>query len=1111
MTGIVLVRTLWIALPSTGLTNVSTASLGLRFLILLLEAIELPPTGSSGERGLCPEDTSSILNRALFLWLIPILVRGYKRVLNPDDLYELVEELKPHPLSTKFDAAWKKMKSRHQRYALDLALVHTFKWQIVSTIIWRALLLALTISSPVLLSDLLQRLSNPSSQPGWGFIIAFAIVYFGSALFRGLYWREHYRTLSMLRVCLIVAITGKTVRLNRHTIGDSKLVLTLMSTEIDRVINGLKWLHEYWSNFAQAGIAMYLLKEQTSIAFIYIAPLAIVFVSAGISVVNSRFANTQQGKWIAAVQSRVGLITHMLNHMKGIRLRGLEDLVRRQVAASRNCELSEAKGFRITEMYAVVLGFLPELFGPVFALLTIVVQNEAQGTALNATVAFTTIALLNIMAQPLTISLQNLPDTVAVRGCLNRIDDYLRLAEENDIRIMRESRQGEEGPYHEMSSNTSRAVRETYEMPRVTTERALISTESVLMSARHCSIGYRQGQAILRDVNIDILHETLTMIIGPVGSGKTTLCRALLGECSMSGRMDWEISTHDIAYCEQVTFLTNASIFENITCFSDCDRAWYQAVITACALASDIAAFPDGDRTIVGSGAAGISGGQKQRVALARALYARKRVIILDDVLSGLDAHSEGHIVEHAIGPRGLARSYGAAIILATHAAKWLPIADLIISLGGDGTIEAQGRYDDIRSQVEPICMTDSLTKDRQEQLSKENHKGSQISTNDQPGEQGSLAPDANDYADPRARNKGDMAVYAYYSREAGIGLVCCLTGACAIAAMTWTLPSYWLEVWTDPNRTGSQSQYFYLAIYTTFQASTLLMILFAVYITFIKMVTRAGVALHLRILETVADAPWSVLSMMNVGSVINRFSQDIELMDIELPSALLNFQLVTLLGLAQTILIVISSPWIGLSLPLLIAILYVVQKFYLRTSRQVRLLDLEARAPLFTDFIELVQGLSTYRAFHWLSECETRASKLLEKSQEPRYLLYMIQLWLAFVLDIVVACIAVAIVAIALGMGTRSGPTGLALTQVMSLSAVIKNAVTYWTNLETCTGAINRIREFTTDAVSEHQEGESKQPPPDWPRSGKIRLEGLTASYRYDLLNKILYLFTTG
>jgi ABC-type multidrug transport system fused ATPase/permease subunit len=122
-----------------------------------------------------------------------------------------------------------------------------------------------------------------------------------------------------------------------------------------------------------------------------------------------------------------------------------------------------------------------------------------------------------------------------------------------------------------------------------------------------------------------------------------------------------------------------------------------------------------------------------------------------------------------------------------------------------------------------------------------------------------------------------------------------------------------------------------------------------------------------------------------------------------------------------------------------------------------------------------------------------------------------MIQLWLAFVLDIVVACIAVAIVAIALGMGTRSGPTGLALTQVMSLSAVIKNAVTYWTNLETCTGAINRIREFTTDAVSEHQEGESKQPPPDWPRSGKIRLEGLTASYRYDLLNKILYLFTTG
>jgi len=85
-----------------------------------------------------------------------------------------------------------------------------------------------------------------------------------------------------------------------------------------------------------------------------------------------------------------------------------------------------------------------------------------------------------------------------------------------------------------------------------------------------------------------------------------------------------------------------------------------------------------------------------------------------------------------------------------------------------------------------------------------------------------------------------------------------------------------------------------------------------------------------------------------------------------------------------------------------------VLQKFYLRTSRQMRLLDLEAKSPLYSHFIETLSGLTTIRAFGWTEIFREQNLALLDTSQKPYYLLFCIQRWLGLVHDLLVTALAV-------------------------------------------------------------------------------------------------------
>lgn len=196
--------------------------------------------------------------------------------------------------------------------------------------------------------------------------------------------------------------------------------------------------------------------------------------------------------------------------------------------------------------------------------------------------------------------------------------------------------------------------------------------------------------------------------------------------------------------------------------------------------------------------------------------------------------------------------------------------------------------------------------------------------------------------------------------------------------------------------------------------------------------------------------------------------------------------------------LVCITAKYFAIALPFAFLTIYVIQRYYLCTSRQVRLLDIEAKAPLYSQFIETLDGLATIRAFGWQLALQRRNHELLDTSQKPFYLLACIQLWLTFTLDILTAVLAVLVVVLAVSIrnSTTGGDAGVALVNVVNTNQVLAMLIISWTSLETSIGAVSRVRSFAQETPSEFRSDEDRVPDADWPQQGAISLENVSASY---------------
>ncbi|KAJ0271195.1 hypothetical protein CBS470a_013231 [Colletotrichum nupharicola] len=203
---------------------------------------------------------------------------------------------------------------------------------------------------------------------------------------------------------------------------------------------------------------------------------------------------------------------------------------------------------------------------------------------------------------------------------------------------------------------------------------------------------------------------------------------------------------------------------------------------------------------------------------------------------------------------------------------------------------------------------------------------------------------------------------------------------------------------------------------------------------------------------------------------------------------------------LAKVIILVVFSQYLGVTLPFLCAILYFLQRFYLQTSRQVRLLGIEAKAPLYTHFSESVAGVATIRAFRWQEQYQERNYEHVDESQRPSYTQGCIQAWLTFVLNLIVAVLAVILVVIVVTWHHKfsAGSVGVSLVMIIGFSEVLARLIQSWTKLESSIGAVARVRRFVSDTETESAAGRWT-PPVNWPQTGAVTFSDVVASYGSD------------
>jgi ABC-type multidrug transport system fused ATPase/permease subunit len=184
--------------------------------------------------------------------------------------------------------------------------------------------------------------------------------------------------------------------------------------------------------------------------------------------------------------------------------------------------------------------------------------------------------------------------------------------------------------------------------------------------------------------------------------------------------------------------------------------------------------------------------------------------------------------------------------------------------------------------------------------------------------------------------------------------------------------------------------------------------------------------------------------------------------------------------------------------IPPLVVVLYFLQAYYLRISRHIRSLDLDAKSPLYQQFTETLEGITTIRAFGMQEWLQRKFWTRLDESQKPYYLLLSLHRWLAIVMNIIVGATDVLLVTLACTSRTsNAGNLGVALTTVLVMGSQLQQLIAAWTQAGTSISSVARIQEFVSttpnenSSIAEHQVDLHQ----NWP-VGSLELDGLTVKY---------------
>ncbi|KAI9496002.1 hypothetical protein BDB00DRAFT_811355 [Zychaea mexicana] len=1075
------------------------------------------------------ENWASLYSQFLFSWVESMMKEGYRRTLNAEDLNELPPENRAKNILSSY--------RKHKTRSILVSLFRTYKLTFVKQFLYCAVWNVGMFGPPLFLNKIIKYIENgdQNEEPvSTAYLYVIGLFVTGALQTLAVQQALYIGRTNGVRIQAIVIgeVFSKSLR-RRDTTGatdaedekdgeTSKNVNNLLSVDAQKLGEFIAYCFYVYSYPIQIVISIYCLYELLGAAPLY-GVLVMIFTQPITFYVSKRF-ETLQKDLMAATDKRLKIVNEMLSAIRIIKFFAWEKEFRTRVLTARQTELKAIRARLFMFMHMMNAWFLI----PILIMIT-VFYIYTLDHKLTASTAFTALALFNTFRAALDEFPMIISFVLQANVSAKRIESFL---DEDEVEIPE--------PSSALDGTQIGFVGDaafSWEKPDVSDQDS-------------------ESKISLRDLNLSFPVNKLSIVCGPTGSGKTTLLASLLGEtwCVRgSVRLPRIVPTRTsplggavsgIAYVAQTAWLQNCSIRDNILFGLPYNAERYEKVLYATALTRDLDILEFGDSTEIGEKGVTLSGGQKQRVAIARAVYSQAETVILDDCLSAVDAHTAKHLYEHCLTGELM---HGRTIILVTHhVGLCLKSASYIVALK-DGKVAGAG---DPQSMLKSGVLGEELARNQEEQNEAKEEAATdgpipvvpQSSKKQQQDGAGKLVED-----EVRAEGGVKWSVYdTYIGASGGYTYWVIILVLFSLAQGAVLMQDYWIKVWAsayppgaedDTSRDNSTSSSvgifsggsylgsssepgtfsvhyvtpmvakeehvdvkYYLGVYFLLGVVALIVTSGRSLALFIGSI-RASRRLHEQLLDRILHAKVRFFDTTPLGRIVNRFSSDLETIDQEVSPSLsfLLYSIVSTFCIVALITYVVPAFVVPGTL---IAVLYwLVGAYYLATSRDMKRLNSVSRSPIYVQFNESVNGVTTIRAFGSQYRFVAENHSRIDNNNRPFLWMWATNRWLHARVEVVGSFVGfcAGLVMVMARDWIDPGMAGLSLSYALTFTFHVLWVVRMYAVNEMNMNAIERLHEYLDVDQEPPARIAATCPPASWPEAGSIKVDDLVMQYAPD------------